>query len=146
MDILQVAIKLSNTNVTNTLVKVLNKKYVQKFITDLNTKIQLFEYGEDSRGVELAAIGGGYAPSTIKIKSRKGQPSNRVTLKDTGDFHKSFKILVKSNANFSITSDPNKNGVDLHDRWGDDIEGLQPENVIKAINFLEKEFYKQVLR
>ena len=142
MDVLIVARKLSKINVTNTLVKILNKKATKKFITDLNTKVQLFDYGEDNRGIELAAIGGSYAPSTIKIKARKGQPSNRVTLKDTGDFHKSFDVSVKSNASFSITANTMKNGKDLEDRWGEDIIGLQKENEEKVIDFLRDEFYK----
>tara|TARA_R110002020_G_scaffold319338_3_gene535237 strand:- start:1599 stop:2048 length:450 start_codon:yes stop_codon:yes gene_type:complete len=145
-DILQVASKLARTNVTKTLVKILNKKSVQKFITDLNTKVQLFDMGEDSRGVQLASIGGSYAPSTIRIKARKNQPSNRVTLKDTGEFHKSFDVQVKPNANFTITADTNKGDQDLEDRWGDDIIGLQKENVVLVMEMLEREFYKVVFR
>ena len=70
-DILEIAERLANTNVTQVLVKILNKKSVQKFIIDLNTQVQLFNQGEDSRGVELMAIGGAYAPSTIRIKKKE---------------------------------------------------------------------------
>ena len=145
-DILQVAEKLARTNVTQTLVKILNKPKTKKFITDLNTKVQLFDYGENNEGVQLSAIGGTYAPSTIRIKARKGQPSNRVTLKDTGDFYKTFDVQVKNNANFTITANTMKSGQDLEDRWGDDIVGLQDENVIKVMQYLETEFYKEVFR
>jgi len=146
MDVLDVAYKLAKVNVTAVLVKILKKPKTQKFITDLNTKVQLFDYGEDSRGIQLAAVGGTYAPSTIKIKARKGQPTNRVTLKDTGDFYKTFDVQVKPNANFSITANTMKSGQDLEDRWGDNILGLQDENVIKVMEYLETEFYKVVLR
>ena len=145
-DILEIALKLSKTNVTATLVKILNQKSTQKFITDLNTKVQLFEYGEDSRGVQLASIGGSYAPSTIEIKRRKGQPSNRVTLKDTGDFYKSFEVVVKPNASFLIDSDPMKEGQNLEDRYGDNIEGLQPENIVKVMDYLRTKFYAIIYR
>lgn len=145
-DILQVAEKLARTNVTQTLVKILNKPKTKKFITDLNTKVQLFDYGENNEGVQLSAIGRPYAPSTIRIKARKGQPSNRVTLKDTGDFYKTFDVQVKNNANFTITANTMKSGQDLEDRWGDDIVGLQDENVIKVMQYLETEFYKEVFR
>ena len=47
-DILTLAYRLANTDVVKTLVRILNKKTTQKFITDLNTKVQLFDYGEDS--------------------------------------------------------------------------------------------------
>jgi hypothetical protein len=148
MDILEVAYKLAKVNVTAVLVKILKKPKTQKFITDLNTKVQLFDYGEDSRGIRLDVVSdiGGYAPSTIKIKARKGQPTNRVTLKDTGDFYKTFDVQVKANADFSITANTMKGGQDLQERWGDNILGLQDENVIKVMEYLETEFYKVVLR
>ena len=146
VDILQVAAKLARTNVTQTLVKILKKKSTVKFITGLNTKVQLFDQGEDSRGIELAAVGGSYALSTIRIKKKKRQPSNRITLKDTGKFHKSFDIQVKPNANFTITADTMKEGQDLTDRWGKDIIGLQDENVVLVMEFLEREFWKVVFR
>ena len=145
-DILQVATKLARTNVTKTLVKILNKKSVQKFITDLNTKVQLVDYGEDSRGVQLSAIGGIYATSTIRLSKTKKKNRSHINLKDTGAFHKSFDVQVKSNANFSITANTVKNGVDLQDRWGEDIVGLQDENVELVIDRLRDEFYKAVFR
>ena len=106
----------------------------------------MFDYGEDSRGVQLASIGGSYAPSTIAIKRRKGQPSNRVTLKDTGDFYKSFEVVVKPNASFLIDSDPMKEGQNLEDRYGDNIEGLQPENIVKVMDYLRTKFYAIIYR
>ena len=146
MDILAVADKLAGTNVTKVLIKILNKKSIQKYITDLNTKVQLFDYGEDSRGVQLAAIGGGYAPSTIRIKRKKNQPANRVTLKDTGDFYKSFDITVHANASFTIGADTDKGDTDLTDRWGSEIVGLNGEHVTLVLELLEEEFYKEVLK
>jgi|SRR5581483_11286675 len=35
-----------------------------------------------------------YAASTIAIKKRKGQPYDRVTLRDTGAFHNAFRLQV----------------------------------------------------
>jgi hypothetical protein len=139
-------LKLSKTNVTATLVRILNKPSIQKFITNLNTKVQLFDKGEDSEGKKLASIGGSYAPSTIKIKRIKRQPTNRVTLKDTGDFYKTFDVDVDSNANFSITSDTIKNTEDLRERYGNNITGLQDKNVAIVMERLEQEFYKELLR
>lgn len=137
--------KLANTDVTKTLVKILNDKGIQKLITDLNTKVQLFNQGEDSEGKKLASIGGGYAPSTIKIKKIKRQPTNRVTLKDTGDFYGTFDVKVESNADFTINADTTKGSHDLTERYGDDLVGLQEENVKKVMELLEQEFYKVIL-
>ena len=35
-----------------------------------------------------------YSPATVRLKIRKGQPDDRVTLKDKGDFYKSIKPMV----------------------------------------------------
>ena len=146
MDILTVANRLAKTDVTKALVKILNKKSIQKFITDLNTKVQLFDMGEDSRGVELMAVGGTYAPSTIRIKQKKRQPTNRITLKDTGDFYKTFDVVVNNNASFRIEADTMKGGQNLEDRWGEDIVGLQEESIELVLDKLRDEFYKAIYK
>lgn len=145
-DILQVASKLARTNVTQTLVKILKRPKTKKFITDLNTKVQLFDEGEDSQGVQLSSIGGIYAESTIRLSRPRKQNRSHINLRDTGAFYKTFDITVKPNANFTITADTIKEGTDLQDRWGDNIVGLQDENIVKVMEYLENEFYKVVFR
>ena len=145
-DILQVAEKLARTDVTKTLVKILNKKATQKFITNLNTQVQLFDYGEDSEGIQLSVHGGLYAESTIRLSRPKKKNRSHINLKDTGDFYKTFDVTVKANANFTITANTMKEGQNLEDRWGDNIVGLQDENVIKVMDFLRTEFYNETFR
>ena len=60
-----------------------------------------FDKGKDSEGNNLFPP---YASSTKKRKRRKGQPTNRVTLKDTGMFYKSVEVEVR-NDEFEIKSD-----------------------------------------
>jgi hypothetical protein len=60
-------------------------------IIDMNVEDQLFEKGIDRTGTEIASYAP-YSPVTIQIKRIKGQPTNRVTLRDAGDFHHSFYI------------------------------------------------------
>ena len=122
-------------NVVELIKSVLSEKEVQDFITDLNTKVQLFDLGIDSTGVTLSSIGGGYSQFTLKLNPEKTK--NKVTLHDTGDFHDSFKVKPLSNGDFDITSDPIKDGTSLFERWGDDVEGLTPNNHDKVIEFLE---------
>lgn len=50
--------------------------------------------GKDSLGISFIPS---YAESTIKTKKRKGQPTDRVTLKDTGDLYRSLNIETNSN-------------------------------------------------
>jgi hypothetical protein len=113
---------------------VFSEKDVQEFIIFLNTNIQLFR-GIDSQGQFLDDIGGGYTTRTIQIKQRKGQPTDRVTLKDTGEFYKSFSVDVFRDE-FVIDAYYIKEGTDLRDRWGDDLAGLTPLSVEKLKGFI----------
>ena len=61
-------------------------------ILDLQIQGQ-FDKGKDSEGNNLFPP---YALSTKKTKRRKGQPTDRVTLKDTGMFYKSVEVEVRS--------------------------------------------------
>ena len=49
---------------------------------------QLFDKGIDGNKVSL----GGYSRTTIRMKLALGQPADRVTLKDTGEFHAKIEI------------------------------------------------------
>lgn len=68
----------------------------------------------------------GYANSTIAYKKRKGQPYDRVTLRDTGEFYKKMyakadndKIFIGSDVEYSH---------DLSEKYTDKIFGLDKEN------------------
>ena len=113
----------------------LSNPEVQKEMIKANTD-QLYNLGASSTGRNL----GSYALYTIQEKMRKGQPYDRVTLKDTGDFYNGFYIsfvadsgnpLTKpapSKAGFFITSDDWKTKM-LEGRWGRDIFGLTNEDL-----------------
>tara|TARA_R110000824_G_scaffold395070_5_gene595379 strand:- start:5596 stop:6048 length:453 start_codon:yes stop_codon:yes gene_type:complete len=59
-------------------------------IKELQTQEQMYQ-GRDSKGIDIKPA---YADSTIKIKRRKGQPTDRVTLFDTGDFYNSLEVVA----------------------------------------------------
>ena len=59
----------------------------------LQTQEQLF-LCKNSKGIDIKPA---YANSTIKIKRKKGLPTDRVTLFDTGDFYRSLEIIAGSN-------------------------------------------------
>ena len=61
-------------------------------ILDAN-RDQLFA-GKDKQGKEIIPE---YTPTTISIKKEKGQPTDRVTLKDTGEWHRSLFMKTESN-------------------------------------------------
>lgn len=118
--------------------EILSDKSFQEFIISLNTDKQLFEEGINSLDVSLESIGGAYSPFTVLIKKEKGQPTDRVTLKDTGEFYDSFRITLNP-TDFELDADPNKDDTNLFKEWGEDIVGLTDENLQLVIDvFREK--------
>jgi len=80
--------------------------------------------GKDAEGQEITPE---YRPSTKAIKRRKGQPTDKVTLKDTGKFYKATKAIILSDR-FELDSlDIKRNK--LTDKYGEQIFGLTEENI-----------------
>lgn len=86
---------------------------------------QLYEYGINSLGIRIDTYQP-YTPYTVRIKQEKGQPYDRVTLRDTGDFQKSFGVVFEP-VGFYITATDYKTQ-DLIDKYGEKIFGLTKEN------------------
>lgn len=98
----------------------------EAYIVDLNAEEQLYEQGINRLGVEIADYAP-YSPVTIAIKEAKGQPTNRVTLRDEGDFESSFFLEV-GDKQFEIKASDFKTE-DLIRRYGRQILGLTDENI-----------------
>jgi hypothetical protein len=77
-----------------------------------------------------------YKPFTIAIKKEKGQPTDRVTLKDTGEFHRS--IFVKFEGDKIIIDSDNDLRDKLVKKYGATIFGLTKQNKTALIHVLEK--------
>lgn len=103
----------------------------KEFVLDV-LKNQLY-----SEGVE----GYTYSEVTIEIKKRKNQPTNRVTLFDTGDFYKTFNIIATDKA-FIIEADDDKNGDNLFDKYDESKVIKFSEDSIKQ---LKEYFDKKIL-
>ena len=130
--------RLAKMNVRRTVAITIKVPEVEDQIIFYNTEAQLFQKGEDSKGVKLSDIGGNYSPLTVKIKKVKGQPTNRVTLLDTGAFYGTFKVKALPSGDFEITANPRKDNDNLFDDWGEDIVGLQEENLKKILEMIEQ--------
>lgn len=98
----------------------------EAYIVDLNAEEQLFEQGINRLGVEISDYAP-YSPVTIAIKEAKGQPTNRVTLRDEGDFESSFYIEA-GDKQFEIKASDFKTE-DLIKKYGRQILGLTDENI-----------------
>lgn len=83
----------------------------------------------------------GYRPRTKTLKKKKGQPIDRVTLKDTGAFYDEMILSVRSNT-YTITS-INKVSEYLTEKYGEAIWGL---NKISRQGYVEQNLQPQVVR
>lgn len=106
---------------------ILENEYI---ITDMNSEDQLYEQGINRLGVNIMDYAP-YSPLTIEIKKEKGQPYNRVTLRDEGDFEQSFSVEADTQQ-FTIKASDWKTE-DLIQRYGRQILGLTEENKIILI-------------
>lgn len=98
----------------------------EAYIVDMNAEEQLFEQGINRLGVEISDYAP-YSPVTIEIKEAKGQPTNRVTLRDEGDFESSFFLEVGTKL-FEIKASDWKTE-ELIKKYGRQILGLTDENI-----------------
>ena len=101
-----------------------NKEWQTKAL-QLNRE-QLYS-GVDSENRSL----GVYSLKTILDKQRKNQPTDRVTLRDTGDFYASL-YLVQKEKSFEIDSkDADQTKVNkLLDVYGENIFGVTEQNKV----------------
>lgn len=111
---------IANTKrVSNTIVELsmdsLNDKESQ--IEDLN--LEQLNVGIDANSEEIIPK---YTERTVEIKKAKGQPFDRVTLKDEGDFHKSITYKVNAKNIEYTATDPKTEA--LTDKYGEDVLGL----------------------
>ena len=94
---------------------------IEDEIKEINVH-QQYDLGQVRNG---DAITPEYAESTIRYKRRKGQPTDRVTLQDTGQYHDTFKIRYEDEG-FELYANDWKAGF-LDKKYGKDIYGLQDE-------------------
>lgn len=99
-------------------------------ILDMNT--DQLEKGIEATGNPVSPP---YRPLTISIKQQKGQPTDRVTLKDEGDFHDSF-FLVLNQTSFAIYAKDEKTAR-IERKYGRDIFGLTDENLQSLIEMIK---------
>ena len=69
----------------------------ESVIVDMNAEEQLYEHGQNRLGVDISDYQP-YTRRTVEIKKIKGQPYDRVTLRDTGEFEASFFIRYDSDS------------------------------------------------
>lgn len=101
----------------------------KKLIIQYNAEEQLYKLGQDAKG---SIIRPAYAPSTIRLKKLKGHPTDRVTLKDRGKFHKTLIVTPKEDY-VEISSDV-EYAKYLFKKYGSDVLGIQEELLKEFVN------------
>ena len=94
---------------------------IEDEIKEINVH-QQYDLGQDRNGDSITPE---YAESTIRYKRRKGQPTDRVTLQDTGQYHDTFNIRYEDEG-FELYANDWKAGF-LDKKYGKEIYGLQDE-------------------
>ena len=135
--------RIKTLNETKFFIEIMSDKIVQKFIVVLNTDQMRFEY-INSEGEQLSSIGGEYSDFTVEEGSKSSKFN--VDLYDEGDFHESFRVENINGKGFEINSDHVKNGTDLLEQWGLEIEGLTFESLDKAVNFILGFYQRKLLK
>jgi hypothetical protein len=140
--------------------KVIEYPQIRKSIKDMN-RDTLYKKGERTTGGKIrtykAAPGQVYADRTIGHKAMTGQPYNRVTLKETGAFYRSFKVIVEP-SHFAVNARFGKGMPLLRDKGGrfkknsnENIsDNLDIEDVLglnkKSLGILSKQIKPKVLK
>ena len=104
-------------------------------IIDMNIS-QMYDKGEKRTGEKITPE---YAPATVQIKKKKGQPTNRVTLRDTFSFQSSIWVQYYVDS-FEIKADDWKTE-QLVQKYGEEILGLQDS----MVKILVDNFYRPSL-
>lgn len=98
----------------------------EDYILDLVRDKQLYEMGVNALGVEISSYAP-YHPLTRRYKRAAGESQDRVTLRDTGAFHKSLYIEFQEGQFLIKASDPKTE--DLLAKYGGEVLGLTKEHV-----------------
>ena len=129
-------------NIFETLRNVINSFGIE--IEKSITEDQMFKKGIDGTGKKIKDQKTGrlgYTRQTIRLKISKGQPVDRVTLRDNNDFHPSIEIKAFSDR-FEVSSNVT-HAKFLISRYGEDIMRPTAENFK---SFFEKNFLPEIKR
>lgn len=104
----------------------LDNDQIKELIIRLQTEVQMGEKHEDSEGNTLFNILTGR--STYSLFDPKGRGGQLYELNDTGEFWESTRVVVERDQ-IVITMNPIKDGDNLFEIYGAQIEGLTQESI-----------------
>lgn len=111
-------------------------------IIQMVVRDQLYNQGIEGRGISIMSYQP-YTARTIQIKQRKGQPYDRVTLRDTGEFYSSLHVEFDDDG-FYVTSTDDKAKY-LLARYGKTIFRLTNQNFTELLrNYIRPELQQKL--
>lgn len=116
--------------------EVISKKFKVKILDYIRDR-QLFDKGIDGKGNKLTPE---YKPFTIAIKRQKGQPTDRVTLSDTGSFYDGFDLIFTDQNSIGVFSRDSKTP-EIIEKYGSDIFTFTVDNIKE----IDKEIFEKNL-
>ena len=133
-----------NESLNAVLQDVKNEQFIAAQVRD-----RLTEKGEDAYGKKLktykAKGGNVYSDMTMRMKQIAGLPATKVTLRDSGDFHKSFELKLQKDL-FNIEGDSVKDDGMIEDNIGplDKILTLSQQEKNNVVNEIRPQYIQQV--
>lgn len=114
----------------------------EDIIIQMVVRDQLYDQGIEGRGISIMSYQP-YTARTIQIKQRKGQPYDRVTLRDTGEFYSSLHVEFDDDG-FYVTSTDDKAKY-LLARYGKTIFRLTNQNFTELLrNYIIPELQQKL--
>lgn len=107
---------------------------------------QLYRRGINGKGIKIMDYEP-YKPMTIAIKQKKGQPTTRVTLKDTGSFYDNMYVafVPGETGGFYVTSRDEKTD-DLVAKYGPEIFRLTDDNFTRIVRVHIKKKLQRIVK
>ena len=139
--------------------QILSDRAIISLIEDANQQ-QLFKDNEDSEGKKLIYRVGDkeyYGYSAFYYNLLKGTKKNGIsfnvgdpyTIANTGDFYRSLTVKIDDLIEFDadpIKTDENGNVTNLFEAFGEDILGLNEENLQKLIEIVKDKLIVEILK
>ena len=116
------AVRRVNDNVNDFILGIIAQPSVTNFVLDAN-RDQL-NVGVDANSNPITPP---YTPTTVGIKISKGQEFRWVTLRDTGDFHRSFRLIFHADSFELVATDRKRRS--LKEKYGAAITGLTAQSI-----------------
>lgn len=117
---------------------------VDYVVLDMNFSEQLADQGVNRNNVPIMDYQP-YSPATEIYKQAKGQPFDRVTLNDEGDFHSGGQVERVDDLTAEIKSTDEKSTW-LQDKYGVEVLGLTPDNLEETRQSYVKPFLIEKLQ